>query len=107
VAGRPRRAAGRAEVEKIADQPHVVQESVSEFLLKFAAALAVVMLVSFLSLGFRAGIIVAVSVPLTLAIVVSVMLAWGTELERITLGALILSLGLWWTTPSSPSRPWR
>ncbi|GAA0568168.1 efflux RND transporter permease subunit [Craurococcus roseus] len=82
------------EIEKIADQPRVVQESVSEFLLKFAAALAVVMLVSFLSLGFRAGIIVALSVPLTLAVVFLVMLAWGMELERITLGALILSLGL-------------
>ena len=82
------------ELAEIADQPGVVQESVSEFLLKFAVALAVVMVVSFLSLGFRAGIIVALSVPLTLAIVFLVMLAWGMELERITLGALILSLGL-------------
>lgn len=79
---------------QIADQPQVVQESVSEFLLKFAAALTVVMLVSLASLGFRAGVIVALSVPLTLAIVFVVMLAWGMELERITLGALILSLGL-------------
>ncbi|MDO9707962.1 efflux RND transporter permease subunit [Paracraurococcus lichenis] len=82
------------ELSKIADQPAVVEESVGEFLLKFVAALAVVMVVSFLSLGFRAGIIVALSVPLTLAIVFLVMLAWGMELERITLGALILSLGL-------------
>ncbi len=81
-------------VNQIADQPEVVQESVSEFLLKFVVALGVVMLVSFISLGFRAGIIVALSVPLTLAIVFGVMLAWGMELERITLGALILSLGL-------------
>lgn len=82
------------ELQKIADQPAVVQESVGEFLVKFIAALVVVMVVSFLSLGFRAGIIVALSVPLTLAIVFLVMLAWGMELERITLGALILSLGL-------------
>jgi len=82
------------EVTQIVDQAQVVQESVSEFLLKFAAALAVVMLVSFLSLGFRAGVIVALSVPLTLAIVFLVMLAAGMELERVTLGALILSLGL-------------
>ncbi|WP_206664419.1 efflux RND transporter permease subunit [Dankookia rubra] len=82
------------ELAEIADQPGVVQESVSEFLLKFAVALAVVMVVSFLSLGLRAGVIVALSVPLTLAIVFLVMLAWGMELERITLGALILSLGL-------------
>ena len=94
-------------VEQIADRPKVVGESVSEFLLKFAAALAVVMLVSFLPLGFRAGVVVALSVPLTLAVVFLVMLAWGMELERITLGALILSLGRWWTTRSSPSRLWR
>jgi len=82
------------EVTQIVDQAHVVEESVSEFLLKFAAALGVVMVVSFLSLGFRAGIIVALSVPLTLAIVFLVMLGSGMELERVTLGALILSLGL-------------
>ncbi|NOG71126.1 efflux RND transporter permease subunit [Roseicella sp. DB1501] len=81
-------------LEVIADQPRVVAESVGEFLLKFAAALAVVMVVSFLSLGLRAGIVVALAVPLTLAIVFLVMLAWGMELERISLGALILSLGL-------------
>ncbi|MBP0465003.1 efflux RND transporter permease subunit [Roseomonas sp. PWR1] len=81
-------------VTQIVDQAGVVQESVSEFLLKFAAALGVVMLVSFLSLGLRAGVIVALSVPLTLAIVFIVMLATGMELERVTLGALILSLGL-------------
>ena len=79
---------------QIVDQAHVVEESVSEFLLKFVAALGVVMVVSFLSLGFRAGVIVALSVPLTLAIVFLVMLATGMELERVTLGALILSLGL-------------
>ncbi|MBR0659362.1 efflux RND transporter permease subunit [Neoroseomonas oryzicola] len=81
-------------VTQIVDQAHVVQESIAEFLMKFVAALGVVMLVSFLSLGFRAGIIVALSVPLTLAIVFLVMLATGMELERVTLGALILSLGL-------------
>jgi multidrug efflux pump subunit AcrB len=81
-------------LEKIADQPAVVQDSVAEFLLKFVAALGVVMLVSFASLGFPAGIIVGLSVPLTLAMVFVVMQAWGMELERITLGALILSLGL-------------
>jgi multidrug efflux pump subunit AcrB len=79
---------------QIADQPQVVAESVNEFLVKFAAALGVVMLVSFLSLGFRAGIVVALAVPLTLATVFLAMLALGMELERITLGALILSLGL-------------
>ncbi|MBE9606129.1 efflux RND transporter permease subunit [Acetobacteraceae bacterium H6797] len=78
----------------IADQPHVVQESVSEFLMKFAAAIGVVLLISFLSLGLSAGIIVALSVPLTLSAVMVCLFWWGTELERISLGALILALGL-------------
>jgi multidrug efflux pump len=78
----------------VADQPHIVRESVDEFLLKLAAALGVVLLVSFLSLGFRAGVIVALSVPLTLSFVFLFMAWRGTELERISLGALILALGL-------------
>jgi multidrug efflux pump subunit AcrB len=82
------------ELQAVSDQPRIVAESVAEFLTKFAAALAVVLLVSFLSLGFRAGIIVALSVPLTLAAVFLMMLYWGMELERISLGALILALGL-------------
>ncbi|WP_439596067.1 efflux RND transporter permease subunit [Falsiroseomonas sp.] len=82
------------ELQLVSDQPHIVAESVAEFLTKFVAALGVVLLISFLSLGLRAGIIVALSVPLTLAAVFLMMLYWGTELERISLGALILALGL-------------
>ncbi|HZF74698.1 MAG TPA: efflux RND transporter permease subunit [Acetobacteraceae bacterium] len=82
------------ELAPISDQPPVVTASVSEFLQKFAAALGVVLVVSFLSLGLRAGVIVALSVPLTLACVFLLMLWWGMELERISLGALILALGL-------------
>jgi len=78
----------------VADQPHIVAESVNEFLIKLAAALGVVLVVSFLSLGLRAGVIVALSVPLTLSLVFAFMLWRGTELERISLGALILALGL-------------
>ncbi len=78
----------------ITDQPKIVAESVTEFLQKFAAALAVVLIVSLLSLGLRAGLIVALSVPLTLAAVFLFMLWWGMELERVSLGALILALGL-------------
>jgi len=78
----------------ISDQPSIVADSVGEFLQKFTVALGVVLLVSFLSLGLRAGVIVALSVPLTLAAVFVAMLAWGMELERISLGALILALGL-------------
>jgi multidrug efflux pump subunit AcrB len=82
------------ELSMVADQPHIVKESVDEFLVKLAAALGVVLLVSFLSLGLRAGIVVALAVPLTLALVFGFMLWRGTELERISLGALILALGL-------------
>ncbi len=82
------------ELQQIADQPAVIGESVDEFLLKFAVALGVVLAVSFLSLGWRVGIVVALAVPLTLALVFLVMDAAGIELQRISLGALILSLGL-------------
>ena len=82
------------EVTQIADQPQIVEHSVSEFLRSFAEALAIVLVVSFISLGWRTGIVVALSVPLVLAIVFVVMYAWGLDLHRITLGALIIALGL-------------
>ncbi|MFA5950072.1 MAG: efflux RND transporter permease subunit [Hyphomicrobium sp.] len=82
------------DVEQIADQPRVVEESVGEFLTSFGEALLIVLIVSFFSLGFRAGIVVAMSVPLVLAIVFVVMHANGLNLDRITLGALIIALGL-------------
>ena len=82
------------DVTQIADQPHIVGESVGEFLKTFAEALVIVLVVSFLSLGFRTGIVVALSVPLVLAIVFLVMFAAGMDLHRITLGALIIALGL-------------
>jgi len=82
------------EVTQVADQPHIVSESVGEFLRTFAEALAIVLVVSFLSLGLRTGIVVALSVPLVLAIVFLVMFSTGMDLHRITLGALIIALGL-------------
>jgi multidrug efflux pump subunit AcrB len=82
------------EIGTIAFQPHVVEESVGEFLNSFFEALVIVLVVSFLSLGFRTGIVVALSVPLVLAISLIIMEALGMNLDRITLGALILSLGL-------------
>lgn len=82
------------EVTQIADQPQIVETSVSEFLHSFAEALAIVLVVSFLSLGWRTGIVVALSVPLVLAIVFIAMYTWGMDLHRITLGALIIALGL-------------
>jgi multidrug efflux pump subunit AcrB len=82
------------EVTQIADQPHIVDGSVSEFVETFAEALVIVLAVSFLSLGWRTGIVVALSVPLVLAIVLLVMYTGGLDLHRITLGALIIALGL-------------
>ncbi len=81
-------------LEQIADQPQVIGEAVGEFQLKFAVALGVVLVVSFLSLGWRTGIVVALAVPLTLALVFVVMDLMGIELQRVSLGALIISLGL-------------
>jgi multidrug efflux pump subunit AcrB len=82
------------DVTQVADQPHIVDESVSEFFQVFAEALGIVLIVSFVSLGWRTGIVVALSVPLVLAIVFIVMFASGMDLHRITLGALIIALGL-------------
>ena len=81
-------------IGNIAFQPHVVEESVGEFIKSFVEALIIVLVVSFLSLGFRTGIVVALSVPLVLSIALVVMNAIGMNLDRISLGALILALGL-------------
>jgi multidrug efflux pump subunit AcrB len=81
-------------VEQIADQPLVVEHAVGEFTHSFIEALAIVLFVSFLALGWRTGIVVALSVPLVLGIVFMVMNAMGMDLHRITLGALIIALGL-------------
>jgi multidrug efflux pump len=82
------------EVTQIADQPRIVEQSISEFVEAFVEALGIVLLVSFLSLGWRTGVVVALSVPLVLAIVLTLMYAGGVDLHRITLGALIIALGL-------------
>jgi multidrug efflux pump subunit AcrB len=81
-------------LSKVSDQAVNIDEAIGEFTLKFYAALAVVMIVCLISLGWRVGIVVAAAVPLTLAIVLVVMMITGRMLDRITLGALILSLGL-------------
>lgn len=82
------------DVDQIADQPEVVEESVGEFVTAFAEALGIVLVVSFLALGWRTGIVVALSVPIVLAVVFVIMLTLGMNLDRITLGALIIALGL-------------
>ncbi len=81
-------------VEKIADQPRIVDTSVWEFEKSFIEALIIVLGVCFLFLGWRTGIVVAASVPLVLALTAILMLAAGWNLDRISLGALIIALGL-------------
>ncbi|WP_457333901.1 efflux RND transporter permease subunit [Rhizobacter sp. P5_C2] len=82
------------QIQQYADQPRVVEESVWEFERSFLEALAIVLAVSFLFLGWRTGIVVAASVPLVLGLVAAVMHAAGWALDRISLGALIIALGL-------------
>ena len=79
---------------KVTDQAVNISASVDEFMVKFFVALLVVMLVSFISMGWRVGVVVAAAVPLTLAMVFMVMAATGKNFDRITLGSLILALGL-------------
>ncbi|RJG57664.1 efflux RND transporter permease subunit [Sphingobium terrigena] len=97
----------KAEIEKISaelpvgmsltpvtDQSVNISDAVDQFMHTFLEALAIVMIVSLVSLGWRVGIVVAAAVPLTLAVVLVIMWATGRVLDRITLGALILALGL-------------
>jgi multidrug efflux pump len=79
---------------QVADQARVIDAAYSEFMTKFVLALGVVMIVSFMALGLRVGVVVALSVPLTLGAVFVMMLITGRDFDRITLGALILALGL-------------
>ncbi|QSL85625.1 efflux RND transporter permease subunit [Pseudomonas atacamensis] len=81
-------------LSKVTDQAVNIDSAVGEFMVKFFVALLVVMLVCFLSMGWRVGVVVAAAVPLTLAIVFVVMAATGKNFDRITLGSLILALGL-------------
>ncbi|MFZ2854240.1 MAG: efflux RND transporter permease subunit [Rhodocyclaceae bacterium] len=81
-------------LSKVTDQSVNIHSAVGEFMVKFFVALGVVMLVGFLSMGWRAGIVVSAAVPLTLAVVFIIMAATGKNFDRITLGSLILALGL-------------
>ena len=82
------------DVHRVANQPEVVEESVGHFTRGLFEAIGIVLLVSLLSLGLRAGLVVAISIPLVLAIVFVFMQLFGISLQRISLGALIISLGL-------------
>ncbi|WJM84811.1 efflux RND transporter permease subunit [Dickeya chrysanthemi] len=81
-------------LSKVTDQAVNISSAVDEFMVKFFVALLVVMAVCFLSMGWRVGIVVAAAVPLTLAAVFVIMAASGKNFDRITLGSLILALGL-------------
>ncbi|OUM00872.1 efflux RND transporter permease subunit [Variovorax sp. JS1663] len=82
------------QVHAVSDQPKVVAESVHEFKKSLLEAVVIVLVVSFFSLGLRTGLVVALSIPLVLALTFLVMYVLGIELQRISLGALIISLGL-------------
>ncbi len=81
-------------VHLVSDQPQVVEEAVSGFTQALFEAVVIVLVVSFVSLGLRAGFVVALSIPLTLAITFLVMSLLEISLQRISLGALIIALGL-------------
>ncbi len=82
------------EMHKVADQPKVVEESVDHFLRALVEAVVIVLAVSFVSLGVRAGLVVTLTIPLVLALTFVVMELMGITLQRISLGALIIALGL-------------
>ncbi|EXW54628.1 efflux RND transporter permease subunit [Acinetobacter baumannii] len=81
-------------LQKVSDQPVAVQRSIHEFVKVLAEAVIIVLLVSFFSLGFRTGLVVAFSIPLVLAMTFAGMNLFDVGLHKISLGALILALGL-------------
>ena len=81
-------------IHQVADQPHVVEEAVGHFIQALIEAVLIVLAVSFVSLGVRAGLVVTLTIPLVLAITFVVMFYTGFTLQRISLGALIIALGL-------------
>ncbi len=81
-------------LKKVSDQPAAVRTGVAEFVRVLAEAVIIVLLVSFFSLGFRTGLVVALSIPLVLAMTFAAMYYFGIGLHKISLGALVLGLGL-------------
>jgi multidrug efflux pump len=81
-------------LKKVSDQPAAVRAGVAEFVQVLAEAVIIVLLVSFFSLGFRTGLVVALSIPLVLAMTFAAMHYFGIGLHKISLGALVLGLGL-------------
>ncbi|RWK56661.1 efflux RND transporter permease subunit [Mesorhizobium sp.] len=81
-------------VDQIADQPEVVRDAVGEFMTALGEALLIVLVVSFLTIGWRSGLVIAITIPLVLAATFAIMYELGIDLQRISLGALIIALGL-------------
>ena len=82
------------QLRKVSDQPAAVKTGVGEFVRVLTEALIIVLLVSFFSLGLRTGLVVALSIPLVLAMTFAAMHYFGIGLHKISLGALVLALGL-------------
>ena len=82
------------DITQASNQAAIVEQAFDEFITTFIEALVIVLVVSFVTLGLRTGIVVALSVPIVLAVVFVIMQAMGLNFDRITLGALIIALGL-------------
>lgn len=82
------------EFARVSNQPAIVSEAVNEFMRAFLEAVAIVLLVSFLSLGWRAGMVVAVTIPLVVCATFLLMRQFEIDLQRVSTGALIIALGL-------------
>lgn len=82
------------QIHQVSNQPAVVKKSIGEFMRALLEALVIVLAVSFLSLGSRAGLVVGLSIPLVLAGTFLLMNLFGIDLQRVSLGALIIALGL-------------
>ena len=82
------------ELHQVSNQPRVVENSIKEFVKSLWEAIVIVLIVSFISLGYRSGVVVALCIPLVIAGIFVCMRIWGIDLHKVSLGALIISLGL-------------
>ena len=82
------------EINHVSNQPEVVKESIDEFIKSLREAIIIVLIVCFISLGVRSGVVVALCIPLVIAGIFVCMKIWGIDLHKISLGALIIALGL-------------
>ena len=81
-------------LDQVSSMPHAVEQSVNDFLEAVAEAIAIVLIVSLVSLGFRTGMVVVISIPIVLAVTALFMDQFGIGLNKVSLGTLVLALGL-------------